>query len=54
MKGGTGEPSGPNSGRAVWLVQVDTTEAVKGGTYQAHYWIEVNEASGVPTLVAYG
>ena len=33
VKGGTGGPSGPNSGEAVWLVQIDTTEAeVKGGT----------------------
>ena len=54
VKGGTGEPSGPNAGQAVWLVQIDTTEAVKGGTYQAHYWVEVNQATGVPTLVAYG
>ena len=54
VKGGTGEPRGPNAGQAVWLVQIDTTEAVKGGTYQAHYWVEVNQATGVPTLVAYG
>jgi hypothetical protein len=51
---GTGGPMGPNAGQAVWLVQVDTTEAVKGGAYQAHYWVEVNQATGVPTLVAYG
>ena len=54
VKGGTGEPSGPNAGKAVWLVQIDTTEAVKGGTYPAHYLVEVNQATGVPTLVAYG
>lgn len=54
VKGGTGEPSGPNAGQAVWLVQIDTTEAVKGGAYPAHYWVEVNQATGVPTLVAYG
>jgi len=54
VKGGTGERSGPNAGQPVWLVQIDTTEAVKGGTYPAHYWVEVNQATGVPTLVAYG
>lgn len=54
VKNGTGEPTGPNAGQAVWVVQIDTTEAVKGGTYEAHYWVEVNQATGVPTLVAYG
>ena len=51
---GTGEPTGPNAGQAVWQVQIDATEAVKSGTYKAHYLVEVNQATGVPTLVAYG
>ncbi len=54
VTGGTGEPGGPNAGQAVWLVEIDTTEAVQGGTYHAHYRVEVNETTGVPTLVAYG
>jgi hypothetical protein len=43
-----------NAGQAVWLVQIDTTECVKGGAYPGHYLVEVNQATGVPTLVAYG
>lgn len=54
VKEDTGGPMSPNAGQAVWLVQIDTTEAVKGGTYPAHYWVEVNQATGVPTLIAYG
>jgi hypothetical protein len=54
VRDGTGEPGGPSAGQAVWLVQIDTTEAVKGVPYQAHYLVEVNQATGVPTLVAYG
>ncbi len=54
VKDGTGEPTGPNAGQAVWLVQIDTTEAAKGEPYPAHYWVEVNQSTGVPTLVAYG
>ncbi len=54
VTGSTGEPTGPNAGQAVWLVQIDTTETVAGGTYQAHYLVEVNQGTGVPTLVAYG
>ncbi len=54
VKEGTGEPRGPNAGQPVWLVQIDAREAVRGGTYPAHYWVEVNQATGVPTLVAYG
>jgi hypothetical protein len=27
---------------------------VNGGTYPAHYLVEVNRATGVPTLVATG
>ena len=54
VKDGTGVPGRPNAGQAVWLVQIDTTETVNGGPYQAHYLVEVNEATGVPTLVANG
>lgn len=52
----TGTPSGPNAGQAVWRVQVDATvsEASPGGIYQSHFLIEVNEATGIPTVVGYG
>lgn len=52
---GTGNPTGPNAGQPVWTVKIDTTESVGGGEgWNAHYWIEVNKATGVPTLIAYG
>ena len=55
VKDGTGEPPGPNSGQAVWLVQIDTTEKTpNGGAYTAHYLVEVSQSTGIPTLVAYG
>jgi hypothetical protein len=54
VRDGIGEPRGPNAGRPVWAVQVDTTETVRDPSWQAHYWIEVNKATGVPTLTAYG
>ncbi len=50
----TGDPNRPNAGQTVWLVQIDTTETVAGGTYQAHYLVDVNQGTGVPTLIAYG
>lgn len=55
VKAGMGGPNSPNAGQSVWEVQIDTMESVNGGAaYAAHYWIEVNQASGIPTLVAYG
>lgn len=52
----TGTPQGPNEGQAVWLVQVDATvtEPLPNSTFQSHFLIEVNQANGVPTVVAYG
>lgn len=52
----TGSPHGPNAGQAVWRVQVDATitDASTGEGHQSHFVIEVNEATGVPTVVAYG
>jgi hypothetical protein len=54
VKAGTGGPMSPNAGQPVWQVQIDTMEGVKGGAYPAHYLVEVNQATGVPTLIAYG
>lgn len=55
-KPATGVQQGPNGGQAIWLVQVDVTvvEASPGATYQAHFLVEVNQASGVPTIVGQG
>ena len=51
----TGQPSGPNGGQPVWRVRVDATiRDPSGAGYQSHWWIEVNQATGIPTLVAYG
>jgi hypothetical protein len=47
-----GEPSGPNAGQRVWLVQIDVT--LRDNPAQVHSWTEVNQASGVPTIVALG
>lgn len=55
VQGGTGGPKSPNASQAVWTVEIDTMESTKGGEpWPAHYWIEVNQATGVPTLIAYG
>jgi hypothetical protein len=52
---GTGRRKGPNSGQAVWLVEIDMTRTLNGGaTGHQYYWVEVNQSTGVPTLVAYG
>jgi hypothetical protein len=55
-KAATGMQLGPSVGRAVWLVQVDATvvEASPGASYQAHFLIEVNQATGIPTIVGQG
>lgn len=52
----TGMARGPNDGLAVWLVQVDATitEPSPGGRYQSHFLIEVNQATGMPTIVGQG
>ncbi len=52
----TGMRDGPNQGQVVWLVQVDATvnEPSPGQPYQSHFLIEVNQTTGVPTVVAYG
>jgi hypothetical protein len=48
-------PTGPNAGEAVWLVQVDATITEPGGTsYESHLVIEVNQATGVPTVIGIG
>ena len=53
---GTGRGGGPNAGQAVWIVKVDATvtDRAARATYQSHFWIEVNRATGAPTLIAYG
>jgi hypothetical protein len=55
-KASTGIKVGPNAEQAVWLVQVDATitEPSPGSSYQSHFLIEVNQTTGVPTVVAYG
>lgn len=55
-KATTGIKTGPNTGQAVWLVQVDSTitEPSPGASYQSHFLIEVNQATGVPTVIGYG
>jgi hypothetical protein len=51
----TGIKVGPNHGQAVWLVRVDATITESSGTsYQSHFLIEVNQATGLPTVTAYG
>ena len=47
----TGARGGPNLEQPVWRVQVDST--ISNGS-QLHFLIEVNQATGVPTLVGYG
>ena len=51
---GTGVRVGPNAGQAVWLVRVDATVAAGGSSYGSHVLIEVNQATGVPTVVGQG
>jgi len=53
-RAGTGRGS-PNDGQAVWWVEVGATIAVPSSEgYQAHWLVEVNQATGFPTLIAYG
>jgi hypothetical protein len=55
-KASAGMKVGPNAGQAVWLVQLDATitEPSPGSSYQSHFLIEVNQATGVPTVIGYG
>lgn len=52
VEAGTGELPGPNKGSDVWLVQVDAK--AMDGVVESHYLIEVNKATGVPTLIGVG
>jgi hypothetical protein len=54
VKEDTGGPMSPNAGQDVWRVQIDTMQDAGGAPYPAHYLVEVNQATGVPTLIAYG
>ena len=47
---------GPNAGQDVWLVKVDATvaDSFSGATYPSHFLIEVNQGTGIPTIVGYG
>jgi len=50
-----GSPTGPNAGKRVWDVKVDAQiSEPSGASYGSHFWIEVNAATGIPTLIAYG
>lgn len=51
---GIGTPGGPNAGQPVWAVKIEATVAVRGGSYLSAYWVEVNQTTGVPTVIAYG
>jgi hypothetical protein len=52
VEAATGERTGPNAGQAVWLVKIDGT--VTDSPAQSHWAIEVNQATGVPTIVGIG
>lgn len=49
-KATTGVQLGPNAGQAVWLIEVDATVAAAAALRVA-YLIEVNQATGVPTII---
>ena len=50
-----GSPGGPNAGQQVWRVQVSgAVTDPSGARYMSHYLVEVNQSTGVPTLMAYG
>ena len=55
-KTATGQKGDPNEGQAVWLVTIDgfVSYGSPSPLTPAHWMIEVNQATGVPTLVAYG
>lgn len=51
----TGRRTGPNDGQSVWLVHIDATvNETAGGFYHLYWLVEVNESSGVPTVVDNG
>jgi hypothetical protein len=51
----SGVRGGPNEGQSVWQVQVDATITEPGGTrYLSHFLIEVNQVTGVPTIIGMG
>lgn len=51
----SGVRGGPNEGQSVWSVQVDATITEPGGTrYLSHFLIEVNQVTGVPTVMGMG
>lgn len=52
VEAATGQPSGPNAGQPVWRVRIDVT--LQGNPAQVHSWTEVNQATGVPTIVGLG
>jgi hypothetical protein len=52
VQSGTGGPNGPNAGQPVWTVQIDVT--LRDNPAQHHSWTEVNQATGVPTIVGLG
>lgn len=52
IQAATGHRSGPNTGQPVWLVRIDVT--LRDSPAQIHSWTEVNQATGVPTIVALG
>ena len=54
VKAGVGGRMSPNAGQPVWVVDLDTTEGVKADQWHAYYSIEVNMATGLPTLMAIG
>ena len=51
----TGRPTGPNDGQSVWLVHIDATVNETAVRFYHIYWlVEVNKASGIPTVVDNG
>lgn len=51
----TGRATGPNDGQPVWLVDIDSTaHEAAGAFYVLYFLVEVNKASGDPTVVANG
>ena len=52
----TGVPGGPNAGQAVWHVDVVFYFVPPSAStgLDEHIVVEVNQATGVPTVIAYG
>lgn len=51
-----GSRNGPNAGQSVWLVEISAqiVPASFSDGYHEYFVIEVNQATGVPTVIAYG